>query len=165
VFTLPEALALPLVPGVNAILSKYGSTDGSKPSTGKNMNEVTLSGRGDSPANLAEMVFFQQAVHKTAVDHGWWETGKGDTFGEKLSLMHSELSEALEAYRETGSVTKIWENPDKPGKLEGVPVELADCIIRIFDFMGHHGVDMEAVLLAKHRYNESRPYRHGGKTI
>lgn len=40
---------------------------------------------------------FAKEVHANAVDHGWWDEER--TFGEIVSLCHSELSEALEEYR------------------------------------------------------------------
>ena len=50
-------------------------------------------------------------------------------------------------------------------KPEGIAVELCDCIIRILDYLGKEGVDVEAVLAEKHAYNKTRPYRHGGKAL
>lgn len=49
------------------------------------------------------------------------------------------------------------------GKPEGIPIELADVIIRILDYCGYAGIDIEAAIRQKHEYNKSRPYRHGGK--
>lgn len=48
-------------------------------------------------------------------------------------------------------------------KPEGVAVELADCMIRILDYCGHAGIDIEEAIRIKHEYNKTRPYRHGGK--
>jgi NTP pyrophosphatase (non-canonical NTP hydrolase) len=50
-------------------------------------------------------------------------------------------------------------------KPEGVPIELADCIIRILDYCGHAGIDIEQAIKIKHEYNKTRPHRHGGKVI
>ena len=65
--------------------------------------------------------------------------------------------------------SKIY-NPDNPDacsaqskKPEGVAVELADCMIRILDYCGHAGIDIEEAIRIKHEYNKTRPYRHGGK--
>lgn len=51
----------------------------------------------------------------------------------------------------------------KESKVEGEAVELADAVIRIMDYFGHKGWDLEKILEEKIRYNASRPYRHGGK--
>ena len=50
-------------------------------------------------------------------------------------------------------------------KPEGIAVEMIDCIIRILDWCAKEGVDVDAILTAKHEYNKTRPYRHGGKVM
>ena len=132
-----------------------------------------------------------EAVHKNAVDHGWWEEERG--LPEILMLCVSELAEALEEYRNArptlyypcnagglcvddrpeenvtcGNRPYDPSNPEVPcsarsHKPEGVAVELADCIIRILDYCGKAGIDIEEAIRIKHEYNKSRPYRHGGK--
>ena len=97
-------------------------------------------------------------IHKNAVAHGWWEETR--TFPEIVALIHSELSEALEEYRSNHGVTEVYQEAEKP---EGVPIELADAIIRILDYCGYAGIDIVAALERKHEYNKTRPYRHGGK--
>lgn len=95
-------------------------------------------------------------VHENAVKHGFWETEKN--FGDVIALMHSELSEAYEEYRIKKGYTEIYyEDGNKPC---GIPTELADVIIRIFDFCGAENIDIEKVILEKMEYNESRPYKH-----
>lgn len=102
----------------------------------------------------------QTELHETAVNHGWWENPP--SFPEALALMHSELSEALEEYRNGHEPTEVYIVDGKP---EGVPVELADCVIRILDYCGYAGIDLEEVINLKNDYNKTRPYRHGGKVI
>jgi hypothetical protein len=97
----------------------------------------------------------------------------------KIALMHSELSEALEEVREGRLDYYVHPEGDaEPTKLdpkrakfayaygakpEGAVVELADCVIRIFDLCGALGLDLEGAIEAKHAYNRTRPFRHGGK--
>lgn len=95
-------------------------------------------------------------AHSTASRKGWWDLEPN--IPEKLALIHSEISEALEEFR-GGSMT-----PYRVGtKPEGFPVELADAIIRIADLCGYLQIDLEAVLTEKMAYNATRPFRHGGK--
>jgi len=97
----------------------------------------------------------QEEAHRIAVDHGWWDRAR--SAGEALMLVVTELAEAMEAIR-TG-------NPGSE-KIDGfskVEEELADAVIRILDYAGGRGLNLDGALAAKMRYNEARPYRHGGK--
>jgi NTP pyrophosphatase (non-canonical NTP hydrolase) len=102
----------------------------------------------------------QSLIHAWARGKGWWERERNTA--ELLALAHSELSEALEIYRNGEPLDLIWDNPFN-GKPEGFPIELADCVIRILDTAQAHGIDLEAALLRKMLYNEDRVHRHGGK--
>ncbi len=111
--------------------------------------------------NLSELV---KQAHETAKEKGWWE--KEPAFGELIALCHSELSEALEAYRSGLEINETYEFLEMYStKLEGIPIELADVVIRIADMCGHYDIDLEAAIRIKMEYNKSRPYRHGGKVI
>lgn len=74
---------------------------------------------------------------------------------QRLCLIHSEVSEALEAYREGMDVTTL-EN----GKPVGLPSELADIIIRVCDFAEFLGIDLAHEIRMKSDYNETRPFKH-----
>lgn len=105
-------------------------------------------------------------IHAMAADKGWWDEPRSP--GEIIALCHSELSEALEEVRNGHPPTEVYKNPGKPGKPgkpEGVPVELADCLIRILDYFGWLGVDVDEVVNRKLAYNATRPKRHGGKVL
>lgn len=103
-----------------------------------------------------------QEAHKIALDHGWWD--KERSFPETVALCHSELSEALEEYRNDTPVLYVSGNAEGH-KPEGVAVEMADCVIRIMDWFGSVNIDPTEIIQMKMQYNRGRPYRHGGKKV
>lgn len=94
-------------------------------------------------------------AHQNAVAHGWWEEER--SFGELIALMHSELSEALEYDRKGNGQS------DHIPEFTGVEEELADVVIRIFDYCGRKNLRLGEAVIAKMKFNESRPYKHGKK--
>lgn len=183
--------------------------------------------------NIREMT---KAVHELAREKKWWaDEEKGDgtldmakvmvKVGEKIALIHSELSEALEEYRKGLGVETYWDIPGfgtvtracvvtdlvpdeiiqicdsilategrteenkhlsgpewrsastltpmareylanyitRTYKPEGFTIEIADAVIRCGDMLEAMGGDLQEAILLKHRYNETRSNRHGGK--
>lgn len=106
-------------------------------------------------------------AHNNARNKGWWDGGVDNAnIPEKLALLHSEISEALEEYRShQGALRMLGETVvDEFKKPVGFAVELADVVIRLFDLCGALNIDLERAIKVKMTYNQLRPYRHGGKT-
>ena len=68
-----------------------------------------------------------------------------------LALIHSEVSEALEAFR----------HDDKANFQE----ELADILIRVLDCAGGLDIDLDVAVRTKMDKNRTRDFRHGGKKL
>lgn len=104
-----------------------------------------------------EIVFNATAdeVHKTAKEKGWWDSERND--GEMLCLIHSEISEALEALRAGNPAD------DKIPEFLGTEAELADVIIRIMDMAKARGWRVGEAVTAKMAMNKTRERMHGGK--
>lgn len=98
-------------------------------------------------------------VGDTNKDNGWHD--KEREFGTECALLHSEVSEMLEAYRDKQMVT----SKDATGKPIGMPSEVADVFIRLLDVCYRYKIDLEEEFLTKMAYNETRGYRHGGKVV
>ncbi len=103
-----------------------------------------------------------ECAHETAREKGWWDDRDGiERIPEIIALIHSEGSEALEAYRTPRADWMEWHGDS--GKPEGFASELADILIRVGDLCGALGIDLETAVRSKMSYNETRSYRHGGK--
>lgn len=107
---------------------------------------------------------------------------------QKLLLIISEITEAMEADRKPdetkhgldvyikrkkeilGSVPDQYTDEYKASIIsklypqyvkDTLPAEIAGATIRILDFCGHEGIDLEGHILAEHEYNLTRPVKHG----
>jgi NTP pyrophosphatase (non-canonical NTP hydrolase) len=95
--------------------------------------------------------------------------------GEMLCLIHSEVSEALEADRKeifaTGNIysvngwtnNRIFKTRFEMHVKDSFEDELADIMIRVMDLAAYKGVDLDEHIKAKVRYNKLREYKHGKK--
>lgn len=107
----------------------------------------------------------QKACHNASNAAGWWQDLKTGTdyiaevrnstrlgkalVAEKLCLIHSEVSEAMEGHRK-GLMD------DKLKHRQAIEVELADAVIRIGDLCGALGLDLGGAIAEKMAYNANR---------
>lgn len=88
-----------------------------------------------------------ETCHARSKAAGWWENPREK--GTSIMLMVSELSEAMEGERKDLM-------DDKLPHRKMAEVELADALIRIFDYAGYYGYDLEAAMTEKMEYNAHR---------
>ncbi len=106
-----------------------------------------------------------RAAYENSRNHGFWdgvERGRVAVIPEKLCLIHSEVSEALEVFREEPDdesvrAPRYLEN----GKPIGFDSELADIMLRVGDLAEHLGIDLERAIAEKRAFNAGRPRMHG----
>lgn len=126
----------------------------------------------------------QERINEWADRKGWNHEGKPVSFGDICSLMHSEITEAFEEYRNGRAIDEVWWNEaqallaasadglesqggaymDKP---EGIPMEFADLLIRMLHHFGGRTphVNLGNCVVLKMDYNDLRPHLHGGKKV
>lgn len=107
---------------------------------------------------------WQNSVHALAQEKGWYD-GRSASPREilaNLMLVVSEIAEAAEDVRNGKMHTQhtLYGTALKP---VGLPIELADAVIRIFDTATWLGIDIQTAIEEKHTYNKTRAYKHGGK--
>ena len=103
------------------------------------------------------LFFNQQAERALAITEAHGFSEDLDRAGEKIALMHGELSEALEAYRKDITVS------EHIPEFTGMEEEFADTIIRIMSFAKKNNLRVAEAILTKQDFNNARPFKHGGK--
>jgi NTP pyrophosphatase (non-canonical NTP hydrolase) len=114
-------------------------------------------------------------VHQNAKNKGFFDSKKN--IGEMLCLIHSEVSEALEADRKN-MYTNLSEELREDLELDGTSPrydtlhfesfvkdtfedELADVMIRVMDLAAFKNIDLEWHIKQKMNYNSKREHKHG----
>lgn len=133
------------------------------------MTEILTNGfREQADRVLRRMI---EEVYRLNHAKGWFENDR--SVGDLCALLHSEVSEVLDAYRKTGmsdATQKVYgvsedgrDRVVKGEKPQGVGSEMADIFIRLLDMAKRWDIDLIAEYERKMRYNWTRPYRHGDK--
>lgn len=170
---------------LNSILLATLLSEGFKPDeTGTVLAEDT-----DDAVQLAirkiKANLYDLAIQTVAINEAnGWKSPVEDTTDHRvavLALIAREAFEAIEEIRDrrepdevyyVGQVLGVAEE-DGLGtvvehvvqKPEGVPIELADVIIRTLDFCQSRGIDIVAAIQMKLEYNKTRAFRHGNKLL
>ena len=118
---------------------------------------------------------FAKDIYQNNVKKGFWES---PNIAEKLMLIVSELSEALEADRNNKYASpQAWKemecyesasNNNWMTAFEGYikdtfEDEMADVLIRLLDLTARLDINIEKHVKAKHRYNIMLAFKHGKK--
>jgi NTP pyrophosphatase (non-canonical NTP hydrolase) len=112
-------------------------------------------------------------VHENVKSKGFFDSEKN--IGEMLCLIHSEVSEALEADRKNlhtkanifvvngWTADSDFTDSFKNNVKDTFEDELSDVIIRVLDLCAFKGINIEEHIKAKMRYNAMREHKHGKK--
>jgi NTP pyrophosphatase (non-canonical NTP hydrolase) len=148
--------------------------------------------KSNKPTIINELV---QKAHQNAKDHGFWDVTPTfrDIIALIHSEASEALEEHRNHRKPTETYysgkREVFDLEDKPiititayskspckevvdfgmeidiKKPEGIPSEMADIVIRVMDYCGYAGIDLEKAIAEKMEYNRTRPFKHGGKTI
>lgn len=133
------------------------------------MNRTNIRDLGEAIAIASATQHIQEVCHGASNAAGWWSTAGGQSLislirnpvgpqdrllagalvSQKLCLIHSEISEAMEGHRK-GLMD------DKLPHRSMIEVELADAVIRIADLAGALGLDLGGAIAEKLNYNSTR---------
>ena len=115
----------------------------------------------------------QESVFEVNDANGWFEDDR--TVGDDIALLHSEVSEMLEAYRD-GGLEDQTEDAARGHDLEalagtalpkpeGFGAEAADVFVRLLDTCKRRGINLGYEFERKLAFNATRGHKHGGKVM
>lgn len=165
----------PYVAKENTLMDKYHTEATVRPKQTAPQNqmssdeELAAARKAELDEQDGNLNWWRDTLMDYAREKGWLTSPEGASVGDLIALMHTELSEAYEEYRNGHEPNETYYNVNegnvigKAVKPEGIPSEIIDVIIRALHFCGIFGIDVDAMMREKHEYNMTREYRHGGK--
>lgn len=114
-------------------------------------------------------------VYDCNVANGWFDENR--SFGDDIALLHSEVSEMFEAFRDCGLADTTQESCKVRSsngwhdsethlcKPEGVGSEAADILVRLLDTCYRYDIDLASEFVRKLAFNRTRGHKHGGKLV
>lgn len=153
------------------------------------MTTTTFRPTTEEKAKQRTISHLTKEAFENAKAKGFHDDDEYVTAAHRLMLIVGEVNEAFEEIRSGHDLVEVYYTYDlvhagvkfkglsleqyealtgsEPGldgvtgKPEGVPIEIADVVIRLFDFAGTYGIDLEQAVLGKMAFNTGRPYKHG----